>query len=146
MSPIKKTILSDETSPTKNINVLKNKLRSLRKSRIALLVIIVGFAIWLVLSLLVNINSWKAVFLDSGQVFFGKFVTVPFSKTITLHKTYYFRSASSTDSTDVVSIKDSLHNPQDFMVISRSHILYTEQLSGKGIVAQALDNRENKSK
>ena len=123
-----------------------HKYRNINWLRLIGLIVIFIAIVWYIFSFFVGINSWKAVFLDNNQVFFGKFANVPFSSSITLHKTYYLRpsSASSTNSAEILSIKDNSQSPQDFLVISKFHILYTEQLKPKGIMSQALDKEESR--
>ncbi len=142
MAPRAKTILN----PASEVSF--RKIRNISLVKLGVFILAIIFILWLIISFFVKMNSWKAVFLDNNQVFFGKFVTVPFSSSITLHKTHYLKqnASSSADSIDIVSIKDNIHNPEDFMEISRNHILYSEQLKSGSIMVQALDREVAKAK
>ena len=149
MVRIKKTIGVEE-----NITVAAkspSRYKNISWTRMSLLLLAIVLILWSIFSFFVRMNSWKAVFLDNNQVFFGKFITIPFSSDITLHKAYYIRSSLGTASStvsgaDVVSIKDNLHSPRDFLVISRAHILFSEELNNDGILAKSLSKEETKGK
>ncbi len=103
------------------------------------------FIIWFLLNLISSWLSWKAVFLGNNQVFFGKFIDVPFSDSITLRKAHYIK----TDSAGVEGVKDQdiviapiremIHGPKDFMVIYKENILYYENLRAETALFKGLD-------
>lgn len=142
MSPKAKTILNIDSE------VSLKKLKNISLIKLGVFIFGVLYILWLIISFFVSMNSWKAVFMDNNQVFFGKYINIPFSSNITLHKTHYLKqsASSSVDSIDIVSIKDNIHNPEDFIEISRNHILYSEQLKSGSIMVQALDREEAKVK
>jgi hypothetical protein len=97
----------------------------------------------------VNENQFQAVFLNGGQVYFGKIRTLN-SQYITLDNIYYLRvnsndttaSAASTaaDAQDVSLAKlgCELHGPEDKMVINREQVSFWENLKSDGQVATAI--------
>lgn len=100
----------------------------------------IGYAIgaiaifWALLTFISNSLAWKAVFLDSNQVFFGRFISIPFSSTITLHDAYYLKSGNGEDGAEtlpnlmITSVEDDAHAPFSKTTIRKSHILYYQKL------------------
>lgn len=112
----------------KNFFVILAETAVIRKFLVGLVVILV---VWYLFSALVSIGSWKAVFLDNGNVFFGKFVEVPFSRTITLRQVFYIKDIATPNSTTTLQVSrivNDVQGPTDKMIISKDHILYFEVL------------------
>lgn len=91
-------------------------------------------------------DGYQAVFLNNGQVYFGKINTLN-SKFIDLQNIYYLQTSSTgTDSeaaskaTDVKLIKlgCELHAPFDQMVINNDQVIFWENLKESGQVAKAI--------
>lgn len=96
-------------------------------------------------------NKFQAVFLNGGQVYFGK-VRALNSRFITLDNIYYLRvnqqvqpdqkaSATAANSAQDVSLAKlgcELHGPTDVMVINREQVLFWENLKTDGQVAKAI--------
>jgi hypothetical protein len=91
-------------------------------------------------------QSWNAVFLTNGQVYFGQ-TTSQTPSTLVLEKVYYLEVAPSLQQGDaeasasdltLVKLGNELHAPTDMMRINREHILFTEELQEDGAVAQAI--------
>lgn len=88
----------------------------------------------------VSSGSYQAVFLDNGQVYFGKLESERdgFSR---LTSVYYMQLQGNTqDAADSVLVKlgSEVHGPADFMDINPAHILFTEDLTGDSKVAKAI--------
>ncbi|TSA45539.1 hypothetical protein D4R52_02205 [bacterium] len=87
-------------------------------------------------------GSYQTVFLDNGQVYFGKLHSM--SKDMySLTDIYYLRagsvqptaaesgSAPSAGSVDLVKLGSEIHAPRDEMIINKSHVLFYEDV-GEG--------------
>lgn len=96
----------------------------------------------------VDKDKFQAVFLNGGQVYFGKVQTLN-GKFVTLNNIYYLRvnqqvqpnqSTSSSTAQDVSLAKlgCELHGPTDIMVINREQVLFWENLKDDGQVAKAI--------
>lgn len=95
----------------------------------------------------VDDNKLQAVFLNGGQVYFGK-VTDLNNRFMRLNDIYYLRvnqtvqpKSNKTANNDISLVKlgCELHGPQDSMVINRDQIIFWENLKGDGQVAKAVD-------
>ncbi len=96
-----------------------------------------------------NLDKTKlqAVFLNGGQVYFGKIKDLN-EKYLSMDSIYYLRvnqsvqpnQATSTNSNDVSLVKlgCELHGPQDRMVINREQVIFWENLKDDGQVAKAV--------
>ncbi len=85
-------------------------------------------------------DSYQAVFLDNGQVYFGKLAEERdgFSR---LTSVYYMQLQGNTqDAADSVLVKlgSEVHGPADFMDINVDHILFIEDLTGDSKVSKAI--------
>jgi len=91
-------------------------------------------------TVLVPSGSYQAVFLDNGQVYFGKLAEERdgFAR---LTSVYYMQLQGNTQAAaDSVLVKlgSEVHGPADFMDINVGHILFTEDLTGDSKVAKAI--------
>ena len=93
-------------------------------------------------------TKFQAVFLNGGQVYFGKIHTLN-EKFITIDNIYYLRvnqqvqpnqSTTSAANQDVSLAKlgCELHGPTDSMVINREQVLFWENLKDNGQVTKAI--------
>ena len=93
-------------------------------------------------------DKFQAVFLNGGQVYFGKIKNLN-SQYITLDNIYYLRvngaeggeaQAENAAAQDVSLAKlgCELHGPEDNMVINRDQVSFWENLKGDGQVATAI--------
>lgn len=109
----------------------------------------------------VDSNSYQAVFLTNGQVYFGKLTTVN-QYYVTITNVFYLQvqqsvqpasnsattttsttatnSSSSNNSVQLVKLGNELHGPQDEMTINRPQVLFWENLKSSGKVTQAINN------
>jgi hypothetical protein len=94
----------------------------------------------------VDTKQYQAVFLNGGQVYFGKITSLN-EKYIAMSNIYYLRvnqtvqpNANSSSSNDVSLVKlgCELHGPSDQMVINASQVVFWENLKSDGQVSKAI--------
>lgn len=93
----------------------------------------------------VDSSKYQAVFLNGGQVYFGKISSINFSFTA-LNNIYYLRvnqqvqpnGQSSNQDVQLVKLGCELHGPQDQMIINSEQVVFWENLKDDGQVAQAI--------
>jgi len=94
----------------------------------------------------VDSSKLQAVFLQTGQVYFGK-VKVLNSNYLVLSNIYYLQTSSTgttaaasaaNSSVSLVKLGCELHEPYDQMVINRTQITFWENLQDNGQVAKAV--------
>lgn len=98
-------------------------------------------------SKLIDKSKFQAIFLTSGQVYFGNIVTVNDSY-VDLKNIYYLsvnqqvqpeQSDNKEASVALVKLGCELHGPVDEMVINRDQVTFWENLKTDGQVSQAID-------
>lgn len=92
----------------------------------------------------VDKTKFQAVFLTSGEIFFGKIRTIN-NRFFTLDNIYYLQASGDTQSDKTASAPNlvkfgciELHSPTDGMVINRDQVSYWENLKSNGKVAEAI--------
>lgn len=96
----------------------------------------------------VNNTKYQAVFLNGGQVYFGKIRDMN-NKYMRMQDIYYLRvnqqvqpdgtqDNSKNNDVSLVKLGCELHGPQDQMVINREQIIFWENLKDDGQVAKAV--------
>jgi hypothetical protein len=95
----------------------------------------------------VHNKQYQAVFLTNGQVYFGKVNNVD-SSYVKLTDIYYLQvqqqvqpkdsSSSQTPQVSLAKLGGELHGPEDVMYISRSQVLFWENLKDDGKVTKAI--------
>ncbi len=94
-------------------------------------------------------NQFQAVFLNGGQVYFGKINDIN-SRYLNMNNIYYLRvnqqvqpdqanSANAANDISLVKLGCELHGPEDSMVIYRDQVIFWENLKTDGQVAKAVD-------
>lgn len=97
----------------------------------------------------VDESKFQAVFLNGGQVYFGKIGSLN-SQYITLSNIYYLRvnqqvqpnqtnTNAANQDVSLAKLGCELHGPTDSMVINREQVLFWENLKSDGQVAKAVD-------
>jgi len=99
----------------------------------------------------VDKDKLQAVFLNGGQVYFGKIEDLN-SKYLRMSNIYYLRvnqtvqpnqetatQQSAANDISLVKLGCELHGPQDEMLINREQVVFWENLKGDGQVAKAVD-------
>lgn len=100
--------------------------------------------------------QYQALFLTNGQVYFGKLTNVD-STYVKLTQIYYLQvqqtvqpkdnsSAANNQNVTLAKLGGELHGPEDTMFISRSQVLFWENLKNDGKVAQAITAYKSKQK
>lgn len=101
----------------------------------------------------VDNNRLQAVFLNTGQVYFGNIKSLN-SKYVVLTNIYYLQtssngssssSSSSNTSVSLVKLGCELHEPLDQMVINRDQVTFWENLGDNGQVAKAVATFEKQN-
>ena len=94
---------------------------------------------------LVDKSKFQAVFLQGGQVYFGKIKTIN-KEYVAIDSIYYLKvNESGTETTtanqdvSLTRLGCELHGPQDLMVISKSNVTFWENLKDDGQVAEAIN-------
>jgi hypothetical protein len=95
-------------------------------------------------------NKLQAVFLNTGQVYFGN-ITALNTRYVVLTNIYYLQTSNSSGtsaststtsnantSVSLVKLGCELHQPYDQMVINRSQVTFWENLEDTGQVAKAV--------
>lgn len=94
----------------------------------------------------VDTSKYQAVFLNGGQVYFGK-VTATNSDHMKLNDIYYLRvnqqvqpnGQTTQGDVQLVKLGCELHGPQDQMVINSDQVVFWENLKEDGQVTQAIN-------
>lgn len=144
------------SGPAKNGRLKKIKgAKWLNVASIALLfgitVIIIGLLLQISLSdankeeKYIDKTKMQAVFLNNGQVYFGKISELN-SKYVNMTNIYYLRvnqqvqpgRQPSPNDVSLVKLGCELHGPQDLMTINREQVTFWENLKDDGQVAKAI--------
>jgi hypothetical protein len=105
--------------------------------------------LWAILNIFSSWFAWKAVFLDNNQVFFGKFINIPFTSKIVLRQTHYIKtdtigdeSQAAVASTDAIiaPLQDMVHGPRSTRIINKDHVLYYEVLRTDTTLVKGLND------
>lgn len=119
-----------------------------------LIIALIALGAWALsyFNLLPGDNTYQAVFLNNGQVYFGKLSRVG-SQYPVLEDIYYLQitqplqpgdgTAPNTDNSqsniNLVKLGGELHGPEDEMRINRDSILFIEKLKGDSTVVQNIN-------
>lgn len=90
-------------------------------------------------------DNYQAVFLNGGQVYFGK-ISKTNDKSMILNDIYYLRvnqqvqpgQQASNNDVSLIKLGCELHGPQDQMVINQEQVVFWENLKSDGQVAKAI--------
>ena len=96
----------------------------------------------------VDENKWQAVFLNNGQVYFGKLREVN-QEYVSLARTYYLRTAQNLQSpssqqpqVSLVKLGSEIHGPEDTMYLPKSQITFWENMKDDSSVVQLIKQQE----
>lgn len=86
-------------------------------------------------------DGYWAVYLDSGQVFYGRKDKSDKNYVVMSNVFYYHPAIKSTKSGNVrlVKVGTEIHQPQDFVYVNKVHIDRQEQLSNDSKVVKAIE-------
>jgi hypothetical protein len=102
-------------------------------------------------------KQFQAVFLTNGQVYFGQLSHVD-SSYVKLSQIYYLQvqqtvqpkdsnaSSAANQQVSLAKLGGELHGPEDTMYISRSQVLFWENLKNDGKVAKAITDYKAQNK
>jgi len=137
-----------------------NKERWGRIGFVLAVVVVVALLVGLILSIsgdnrseskYVKADKLQAVFLNTGQVYFGNIKSIN-DKNVVLSNIYYLQTSSngstSTNTNSNVSLVKlgcELHEPYDQMVINRDQVTFWENLQDNGQVAKAVSAFEKQN-
>ncbi|MBI4435485.1 hypothetical protein HY630_02340 [Candidatus Uhrbacteria bacterium] len=85
-------------------------------------------------------GDYQAVFLDNGQVYFGK-LDRSRDEFLTLTDVFYLQSGVAVEQTSNLSLTklgSEAHGPEDQMLINREHVLFIEDMKNDSKVVQAI--------
>lgn len=117
---------------------------------IIIVAVVGGVAYWLTSRKSANSqpSDWQAIFLDSGDVYFGK-ISNKDEQFITLKNVYYLKvnqqkegESSQQPPLSLVKLGNELHGPVDAMEINRDHVLFIEQMRNNAKVVEAISRYE----
>ncbi len=104
----------------------------------------------------IETSKYQVVCLQSGECYFGK-VSAVTSDTVQIKNVFYVQKAtdasSAADATDasgnnlqLIKLGNEVHGPEDMMAISRSQVLYIENLKSDGKVTQTINTYYEQNK
>lgn len=131
------------TQPTSSMNRGK-----LLMSGIVIVAVLFG-AVFIFLKNQPNSNSYKAIFLSNGQVYFGK-ISERGWQTVTMNEVYYFQlkntttSAVAGDDLSLIKLGNELHGPEDSLEINWDHILFVESLRRDSRIVGAIEKYQRR--
>jgi len=86
-------------------------------------------------------SAFWAVYLDSGQIFYGK-KGKQNNNYVTMEDVFYYqpgvRSANS-ENIRIIKVGTEIHQPQDYVYVNKQHIERQEQLSSDSKVVKAIE-------
>lgn len=86
-------------------------------------------------------GKWQAVFLENGQVYFGRLATGG-RNYVTLSNVYYLKAAGDLSDAgatiNLIKLGGELHGPEDVLHIPADKILYWENLKDTSAVVQRI--------
>jgi len=156
---------TQQPAPAHNAQAVAAARRGSNKSNLGPVGVVLGFSVVAILLIglaaaiafggpkaedsYVKSDRLQAVFLNTGQVYFGK-VTALNGKYFVLTNIYYLQtsnsgSSSSSTSVQLVKLGCELHEPLDQMVINRDQVTFWENLGTDGQVAKAVTQFEKQN-
>lgn len=101
----------------------------------------------------VDTGKYQVACLQSGECYFGK-ITAITSDTVQIKNVFYVQKSAETTSSDsssdnnlqLIKLGNEVHGPEDMMIISRSQVLYIENLKSDGKVTQTINSYYEQNK
>lgn len=101
----------------------------------------------------IETSKYQVVCLQSGECYFGKITSVT-SDTVQIKNVFYVQKTTDTTATDtstdnnlqLIKLGNEVHGPEDMMAISRSQVLYMENLKSDGKVTQTINSYYEQNK
>lgn len=90
----------------------------------------------------VDEDAWQALFLENGQVYFGKLEEYD-QHYVVLRDVYYLREAKDLEAKDtanlnLIKLGGEVHGPEDEMYINKESLLYFENMKETSRVVQSI--------
>lgn len=94
-----------------------------------------------------DVSGYDAVFLDNGQVYFGKMISKSDSE-IVLSNVYYLQANDGGATTPsgrftLIKLGQELHGPTDEMMINMQHVVFYEKLRKDSKVVESIKQNKN---
>lgn len=118
-----------------------------------LVLILVGLTLWQdgtvrnAMQLINYQDSYQAVFLTSGQAYFGKiteitneYVKMEDAFSIKVQQAQTGESATGQSEIKLLSIEDEFYQPQGYMLIEKNAILFIEELKDSSSIIEVMEN------
>lgn len=88
-------------------------------------------------------DSWQAVFLENGQVYFGKLAEEG-REYVSLSNVYYLKEASDLQQSNLnlVKLGGELHGPEDTIHIRKESISFWENMKDTSRVVQSIEGAQ----
>lgn len=120
-------------------------MSKINKYFIAATIILLAVIIILAVKLLVFNNqksAYSAVYLDSGDIYFGKLHRFPKTYLTEVYLLQRNNDVQTSEATPYILSKfaDSMWGPKDYITINRSKIIWIGQLKSDSAVAKAINN------
>ena len=100
-------------------------------------------------------DKYQVACLQSGECYFGKVTSVT-SDVIVLKDVFYVQKSSQAAALDskaaannnleLIKLGNEVHGPEDMMVLTRSQVLYVENLKSDGKVTQTINSYHQQNK
>ncbi|TAL50182.1 hypothetical protein EPN81_03475 [Patescibacteria group bacterium] len=97
---------------------------------------------------IISTGEYQAVFLDNGQVYFGKLERSR-SEFYTLTDVFYLQSGVAVEQTTSLALTklgSEAHGPEDKMQVNKEHILFIEDMKDDSKVVQAIQQYKSSKK
>ena len=90
----------------------------------------------------VDDKKWQAVFLENGQVYFGKLAEYD-QNYVTLSDVYYLKTAADLEkdsaNLNLIKLGGELHGPEDEIFITKDSVLFWENMKNTSRVVQSIE-------
>lgn len=97
-----------------------------------------------------DVSAYQAVFLDNGQVYFGKLKSLN-RDFVSLTDIYYLRAGTvqqgeagqPASAIDLIKLGAELHAPRDEMIIGKEHIIFYEDIGKQSEVMKLIEQHKS---
>ena len=123
------------------------------------LAIVFGLVWWFLLRNIgipsyIETDKYQVACLQSGECYFGKVTSVT-NDVIIIKDVFYVQkstqatttqTSASTNNLELIKLGNEVHGPEDMMVLTRSQVLYVENLKSDGKVTQTIQTYHQQNK
>ena len=102
----------------------------------------------------INTSQYQVACLQSGECYFGKVTSVT-SDVIVIKDVFYVQkstqaaaptASASNNNLELIKLGNEVHGPEDMMALSRSQVLYVENLKADGKVTKTIETYHQQNK